>query len=71
MGGQPVRQRLGVAALQQVQRRTGLAVDDDRAVVVAAPDGEVVHPEHPRNGRRRVRGGHHQPQQHLPAGRLG
>ena len=71
MGGQPVRQRLGVAASQQVQRRTGLAVDDDRAVVVAAPDGEVVHPEHPRDGRRRVRGGHHQPQQHLPAGRLG
>ena len=69
MGGQPVRERLGVAAFQQVQRRAGLAVDDDRAVVLAAPDGEVVHPEDPRGGRRRVRGGHDEPEQHLPARR--
>jgi hypothetical protein len=69
MGGQPVRERLGVAALQQVERRAGLAVDDDRAVVLPAPDGEVVHPEHPRGGRRRVRGGHDQPEQDLPARR--
>jgi hypothetical protein len=69
MRGQPVRERLRVAALQQVKRRPGLAVDDDRAVVLPAPDGEVVHPEDPRGGRRRVRGGHDQPEQHLPARR--
>jgi hypothetical protein len=33
MSGQPLRQRLGVAALQWVKRRAGLAVDDDRALV--------------------------------------
>ena len=69
MRGQPVRERLRVAALQQVKRRPGLAVDDDRAVVLPAPDGEVVHPEDPRGGRRRVRGGHDEPEQHLPARR--
>ena len=62
MGGQPVRERLGVAAFQQVQRGAGLAVDQHGAVVLAAPDREVVHPEHPRGGRGRVRDGHDQPQ---------
>ena len=42
MGGQPARQRLSVAAFEQVQRCAGLAVDDDRAVILAAPDGEVI-----------------------------
>jgi hypothetical protein len=42
VGGQPVGQRLGVAALDKVQRGTGLAVDQQRAVVLAAPDREVV-----------------------------
>jgi len=42
MRGQPVRQRLGVAAFEEAERYAGLAVDDDRAVVLAAPDGEVV-----------------------------
>ena len=32
-GGQPVRERLGVAALQQVERGAGLAVDQQGAVV--------------------------------------
>jgi hypothetical protein len=50
MGGQPVRERLGVPAFQQVKRRAGLAVDDDRAVVLPAPDGEVIDPGHPRAG---------------------
>jgi hypothetical protein len=68
MRGQPVRERLGVAAFEQVERRSGLAVDDDRAVVLAAPDREVVHPEDPRGRRRRVRGGHEQPQQDRPTG---
>jgi hypothetical protein len=63
MGREPVRQGLGVAALDQVERRAGLDVDEQRAVVLAAPDREVVDPEHPRERRRlRVRGGHDQPQ---------
>lgn len=48
MGREPVRERLGVAALDQVERRAGLAVDEQRAVVLAAPDREIVDPEHPR-----------------------
>ena len=36
MRGQPVRERLGVAAFQQVERRAGLAVDDDGAVVLGS-----------------------------------
>jgi hypothetical protein len=48
MGREPVRERLGVAALDQVERRAGLAVDQQRAVVLAAPDREIVDPEHPR-----------------------
>jgi hypothetical protein len=64
VGGQPVGQGLGVAAFEQVQRRAGFAVDDDGAVVLAAPDREV--PDHPRGRRRGVRDGHDQPQQGLP-----
>ena len=63
--GQPVRERLGVAALDQVQRRAGLAVDQQRAVVLTAPDREIVDPEHPRGGSLRVPGGHDQPQHDL------
>jgi hypothetical protein len=66
VGGQPVGQGPGVAALEQVQRRAGLAVNDDGAVVLAAPDREVVDPNHPRGRRRRVRDGHDQPEQDLP-----
>jgi hypothetical protein len=69
VGGQPVRQRPGVAAGQQVQRCAGLAVDQHGAIVLAAADREVIDAEHPRDARRRVRGGHDQPQQHLPARR--
>ena len=57
MGGQPVRERLGGAAFQQVERGAGLAVDQERAVVLAAPDGEVIDPERPRPGHRAVRPG--------------
>ena len=42
VSGQPVRERLGVAALQHVKRRAGLAVDQQRAVYLAAPDREVI-----------------------------
>ncbi len=69
MGGQPVRERLGGPAFEQVDRRAGLAVDQEGAVVLAAPEREVVDPEHPRDGRRRVRRGHDQAQQRLPARR--
>jgi hypothetical protein len=65
--GQPVRQRLGIAPLQHVERRAGLAVDDQRPVDLAAPDREVVHAEHPGSGRSRVRDGHDQPQHDLLA----
>jgi hypothetical protein len=51
MGPQPGRQRLRLPAGQQVKRRSGLAIDQQRAVDVAAAQGEVVHPEHPRRGR--------------------
>jgi len=66
MGGQPVGQGLGVTAFEEVERRAGLAVDQQRAVVLAAPDREVVETENPRGCRRGVRGGHDQPQQDLP-----
>ena len=46
MSGQPVRERLGVTAFQQLERRAGLAVDQQRAVVPAAPNREVVHPDY-------------------------
>jgi len=55
--------------LEEVERRAGLAVDQQRAVVLAAPDREVIDPEDPRAGRFRVRGGHDQPQHDLPARR--
>jgi hypothetical protein len=71
MRGQPVRQRPGVPARQQVERRAGLAVDQQRAVVPAAPDREVIDPEDPRRAGGRVGGGHHQAQQRLPARRRG
>jgi len=41
MGREPVREGLGVAAFQQVERRAGLAVDQERAVALAAPEREV------------------------------
>jgi hypothetical protein len=69
MSRQPVRERLGGAAFQQVERRAGLAVDQERAVALAAPEREVVDSEHPRLGRFRVRRGHDQAQQDLPARR--
>jgi hypothetical protein len=62
MGPQPGPQRLRLPAGQQVKRRSGLAIDQQRAVDVAAAQGEVVHPEHPRRGRWRVGQGHDQPQ---------
>jgi hypothetical protein len=40
--GQPVRQWLGVAAFEEIQRRAALAVDEQRAVILAAPDREVI-----------------------------
>jgi hypothetical protein len=61
VSGEPVREGPGVAAFQEVERGAGLDVDEQRAVVLAAPDREVVDPEHPGLGRRRVRGGHDQP----------
>jgi len=66
VGREPVRERLGVAALDQVQRRAGLDVDEQRAVVLAAPDREIIGPGHPRGRRLRVWGCHDQPQQDLP-----
>ena len=66
VGGQPVGKRLGVAAFEEVERGAGLDVDEQRAVVLAAPDREVVDPEDPRGRRLRVGGGHDQPQQDLP-----
>jgi hypothetical protein len=66
MGGQPVRERLGVAAFDEVERGAGLDVDEQRAVVLAAPDREVIDPGHPRGRGLRVRDGHDQPQQDLP-----
>jgi len=69
--GQPVRQRLRVAAFEEVQRGAGLDVDDQRAVVLAAADREVVDPGHPRRCRCRVGDGHDEPQQGLPGRRDG
>jgi hypothetical protein len=34
--------------LEEVERRAGLAVNQQRAVVLAAPDREVIDPEDPR-----------------------
>jgi hypothetical protein len=47
MRSQPVRQGLSVSARQQLQRCAGLAVDQYGAVVLAAPQCEVVHSQHP------------------------
>jgi hypothetical protein len=69
--GRPVGQRLRVAVLDEVQRGAGLDIDEQRAVVLAAPDREVVDPEDPQGRGRRVRHGHDQLQHDLPAGRHG
>jgi len=37
--------------LEEVERPAGLAVNQQRAVVLAAPDREVIDPEDPRAGR--------------------
>jgi hypothetical protein len=66
VGGQPVGQGPGVAPFDEVERGAGLDVDQQRAVVLAAPDREVVDPEHPRGRRGGIRGGHDQPEQDLP-----
>ena len=66
MRGQPVRQRLGVTAFQQVQRGARLAVNQQRVIALAAAEREVIDSEHPRGADCRVRRGHDQPQQHLP-----
>ena len=58
---EPVREGPGVAAFQEVEQGAGLDVDEQRAVALAAPEREVVDPEHPGPGRRGVRDGHHQP----------
>jgi hypothetical protein len=42
VGCQPAGQRLGVTALDEAGRRAGLDVDEQRAVMLAAPDREVV-----------------------------
>jgi hypothetical protein len=64
--GQPVGQGPGVAPLDEVERGAGLDVDDQRAVVLAAADREVVDPQDPRGRRLGIRRGHDQPQQDLP-----
>jgi hypothetical protein len=69
VGGQPARQRLGVAAFEEVQRSAGLTVDQHRAIVPAAPDREVAGPEHPRGCGLRARSAHNQPQHDLPTRR--
>jgi hypothetical protein len=42
VSGEPVREGLGVAAHEEVERGAGLDVDEQRAVVLAAPGREVV-----------------------------
>ncbi|BDT91795.1 hypothetical protein IFM12275_17710 [Nocardia sputorum] len=53
--GQPIRQGLSVSVRQQLQWCTSLAVDQHSAVVLAAPQREVVHPHHPWRYRRGIR----------------
>jgi hypothetical protein len=48
VSGQPVGQGPGVASFEEVQRGAGLDVDDQRAIVLAAPGREVVDPQDPR-----------------------
>ena len=47
MLGQPRRDRTGVAALEHLDRATGLQVHDDRGVDVAAAQREVVDTDDP------------------------
>lgn len=55
---------------QRVDEGTGLAVDQDGAVVVMAlAQGDLIHPEYPGRGGRRIGQGHHQGQQGGPADR--
>ena len=46
MGLQPAGQRLGRAVWQRVQNPVPLEVHQHRAVAVAAPPRDVIHPEH-------------------------
>lgn len=51
---QPLGQGRSITAGQQVQRLTGLAVDEDSAVMLSAAGGEVVDAQHLRNGPGRI-----------------
>jgi len=64
---QPRLQRLGPAVGQHVDAFTGLGVDQDRGVPVAAAQGKVIHTEHPRHPSCRQR----QPQQRAQRGMPG
>jgi hypothetical protein len=55
MGAQPGLQRVRAPVGQDVDPAAGLGVDQDRGVAVAAPQREVVDPEHPRDLERRQR----------------
>jgi len=69
VGGQPVRQGLGLATFQRLQWGASLAVDQHRAVVLATFDREVIDPEHAWGRWGRVWDGHDQAQQGRPARR--
>jgi len=64
---QPLRHRRGGALREQGHRLTALEVDQDGAVGLALPQGEIVHPEHPGRGERRGRLPAEQAQERVPA----
>ncbi len=49
--GHPGRNRLSGPRGQEIHDAVGLKVDEHRPVVVAAPQGKVVHPQHRRRAR--------------------
>jgi len=64
---QPLRHRRGGALREPGHRLTALEVDQDRAVGLALPQGEIVHPKHPGRGKRRGRLPAEQTQARVPA----
>ena len=48
---EPLRQGLGRAIRQESHRLAALQIDQDRAIGLAFPQGEIVHPEHGGGGR--------------------
>ena len=66
---EPLRHGLGGAIREERHGLAALQIDQDRAIRVAFPQGEIIHPEHRGRGQRRDRLPAEQAQQGVPAHR--